>query len=264
MRSQLTLFAIVVAMTAARLQAQTDLDSSILAGRIFPAEVSQRPAAIPGQEETAAVSIFGETVKPLVPSAAARPKPQFLVLPLFADSDAATVRQLNGGILYGTTKPVRMTLTYSRVSPDGGPSRLQSYGGALKWKGWSKKDVYALTVIGAYSDTRDSSTKAQIGLVDEFHLVRSLTGGIDLRWVSKSGTSPSRDFVPQATLAYTFRSNVIVGTNYVFKSDVDRQNDYGAELQLPSQIPAAKGTFIVGLGKHRTFRVAFAKVFGPS
>ena len=257
MRLRWTILATLIFATAARMNAQTDLDSSILAGRIFPAEkVSQPASAAPGEEATT-ISIFGESTKPRLPAAGTKPKPLFLVQPLFLDNDSGTVRSFTAGIIYGTVQPLRATLSYSHVDPDGSSSHFDSYGAAVKWKGWSKKDVYALTALASYSDTRSASTKAQFGLVDEFHLVKSLTGGIDLRWVTKSGTTRVHDLVPAATLAYSF-PKIIVGASYAFKNDVDKQNDYGGELQIPS--PA--GVFVVGGGKHHTFRVAFAKVFG--
>ena len=123
MRCHWTILATLVFATAVRLNAQTDLDSSILAGRIFPVEkVSQSDAA--------AISIFGEVLRPLQPPAVAKPKPQYLVLPLFLDNDSSSLRSLTTGIIYGNVRPLRATLSYSHVDPDGSSSHFDGYGAA--------------------------------------------------------------------------------------------------------------------------------------
>ena len=183
------------------------------------------------------------------------PRYQLLFNPVYVDSDSASSATLTTGVILPAQR-LRATVSYSYIDPSAASDHLDSYGGAVRWKAWAREGA-GLTLVAGYSDTKSASRKTQGGLVAEFLVVGPLTVATDLRWAQKSSSSSEVDDVIPMVTAGLNLGKVIVGGSYTFRNDVDADNDFGLQVELPFAI----GAFSGAVGKHGTWRLGFGRKF---
>lgn len=252
MRRSLALAAIIISLGVGVANAQTDVDTSILAGRIYPPEPPAPPAApAPPMPAIAAVDEVQEEAPPV------RVRPQLLFMPVYVDSDSAAVSQVNLGLIWPTQRPVRATFTYGYIDPTGASDHIDSYGAAVRWKVAAVENRAGLTLLSSYTDNQGASKKTQVGAVGEFFVAGPLTAGVDVRWARNDATVDVDDFVATTTGALNF-GRVIFGIGYTVKNDLAREDDFSGEVQVPTRA----GVFVGAIGKHGTWRLNYIRVFG--
>jgi hypothetical protein len=213
----------------------TPIDISPLSGRLLP---TSPPSAVA-----------------LFPAALER-RTTYLLLPFYLNTDGLWLGMVNGAAVFPTEKPTRVDLTYTYLKPDGA-DHLNSFGATIRNTVLAKPGVGKITLLAAYSDTHEASTKAQAGGVAEYALPgRPVTLNVDLRWVRSSAGDGTSDIIPKLGIGYDFRGHTLAG-EYTFENEVDGESDYSVELDLTTR----PGIVIIGAGKNQTVFVGFLRIF---
>lgn len=244
---------IALLLAAPCLYAQTDIDTDIFAGRISPP--TPPPPSLSMLQPASVGTMTAVIMDVQQPAAPPAPRYQILLNPVYVDSDAATTGVFTTGVILPAQR-VRATVSYSYIDPTAGNDHLDSYGGAVRWKAWARERA-GLTVVGSHSDTRDVNRKTQAGLAGEVLVRGPLTVGADLRWARKSSSASETDDLIPVINAGLNLGKVILGASYTFRNDVDGQNDFGAQIEIPLAMGALSGA----LSKHGTWRFGFARKF---
>ena len=226
--------------------AQTDVDTTILAGRILP------PSLPPPQTTGIAPAI----AKIMEVTETPQPRYQLLFMPLYLGADELWAAQVTTGVIL-PARNFRATATYGYIQPDGASDHVDSYGAAVRWKPWEIPKRAGFTLIGSYADNRDVSRKSQVGAVGELFVGGPLTVSADVRWVQNDAVSTVEDIVATGAGALNF-GRAIVAAGYTIKNDIAREDDFSVELQVPTRV----GAFVGAVGKHGTWRLNFIRVFG--
>jgi hypothetical protein len=132
---------------------------------------------------------------------------------------------------------------------------LDNFGVALR-QAVVSGDRGGVNVIASYSDTRNASTKTQVGAAGEAILGAGVSGGADVRWVTSSGGGGVDDVVPRIFGAIE-RGRYTFAADYTLENDVDEADDYSAEVDITTP----RGIVVLGAGKNSTWYVNFVKVF---
>lgn len=232
MRARLIFLGMVLATTTTVVAQTSDVDISPFAGRVFP------------------------DVRPTVGAKALAKDVSYFIAPLFLDSDGFWMARMTAGVAYsGIAMPTKVSLNYSYIDPDGDADHLNGYGASITSNVWRGNSA-GVTVLAAYSDTREASTRSQVGATGEFTVHEVVSAGADVRWVRSSSGDGVDDIVPRLFVGYDF-GKASVGADYTLDNDVDGESDYSVELDIP------RGNFVlaVGAGKNSTWYVNLIRRF---
>jgi hypothetical protein len=247
------LFALIVVATP--LFGQTDLDTSLLLGRVVP------PEPVPAQSTTATtlrgMSNSRRAIKEAWTEKGESPvRPQLLLATSYITNDSVDIAQVTAGALWEAKRPFRATLTYGDIESAGSSDGVKSYGGGIRWKVVST-DNTGLTLLGAYSDTQNTSAKTQFGAASEFAVGGDVTLGLNGIWVrNEKATTNVQDVVVTATAGLNLNT-VIVAMGYTLDNDVAGEDSISAELQIPT----SAGSFSVVIAKHQTISFNWQRKF---
>lgn len=240
MRQRVTDFVLLLIILSAHTTlAQTDIDTTILTSRILP-------TAQPTQTGTAeGLQAMNEEPVGL----------KYLLAPFFLTSDGVWLAQATVGVIRPTKYDTRATFSYSYIDPDGASEHLDNLGVALR-QGVVARERGTVKALASYSDTRDASTKTQIGAVGEALFGSGLSAGVDARWVSSSAGDGVDDVVSRI-FGSLERGRVTFAADYTLENDVDETDDYSAEVGVVT----SRGIIVVGAGKNSTWYLNYVKVF---
>ncbi len=253
MRIKSLVIALCLIAFSRALQAQTDIDTDLFAGRVSEPDTTRRSTLTP---RAASDDEMQAMIMDVAPDRDAQPRYELLLNPVFVDSDAAQTATLTTGVIVPARR-LRATLSYSSIDPTATGDHRDSYGAAIRWKAWAREGA-GLTIIGSHADTRDVSRKTQAGLVAEFLIRGPLSVGTDLRWARKASASASaaEDVVPLVTAGLNF-GTIIFGGGYTFHNEVDGADNFDFQVEVPLKF----GSIVGAVGKHGTWRAAYSRKF---
>jgi len=230
---------LLIVLSAHAALAQTDIDTTILTSRILP---TARPTPSGTAEGLRAMREEPVGLK-------------YLFAPFYLSSDGVWLAQATLGVIRPTKYDTRATFSYTYIDLEGASEHLDNIGVAVR-QGVVSGERGTVKALASYSDTRNASTKTQIGAVGEALFGRGVSGGLDARWVRSSAGDGVDDVVPRI-FGSLERGRVTFAADYTLENDVDETDDYSAEVGVVT----SRGIVVVGAGKNSTWYVNYVKVF---
>jgi hypothetical protein len=190
---------------------------------------------------------------------------QALLIPAFATTDGVKLGGLTGGYINRDLgRPVQLRFGYKKIDAGDSTFDQMSIDGKSALVDTSQvegdqpppKAPFKLTVLSEFKRTFDRSKQFKAGAALEQTVNSWLTVGATLEYARSMPDDEDvvEAAVPGVGATIAWANSFETSFDYVFKNDVDGEDDYSLTVAQPITKAGARGPllFLLGVGKHRT------------